>query len=124
MTRAGAYRAGLAAEAIAALFLRLKGWRILARREKTPVGEIDIIARKGDVTAFVEVKLRRKRAAALQAITPRQRRRIVRAAQWWLAGHGEAAAGACRFDLVTLNEWMWPRHAVSVFDGEEGGDVW
>jgi len=117
--RTRAYRSGLLAETIAALYLRLKGWRIVARREKTPVGEIDIIARKGDVTAFIEVKKRVNRDAALESITPRQRQRIVRAAQWWLSGKDGAAHGACRFDLITLNGWMWPAHIASAFEAED-----
>ncbi len=83
--RVRAYRHGLFAESIAALLLRLKGHRILARRYKTPVGEIDLVALKGKRLAFVEVKQRRRFEDAGWALPTRARRRIVRAAQYWLS---------------------------------------
>jgi putative endonuclease len=85
--RVRAYRHGLFAETIAALLLRLKGHRIIARRYKTPVGEIDLVALKGKRLAFVEVKQRKTFDEAGWSLPTRARRRIVRAAQYWLAGH-------------------------------------
>ena len=85
--RVRAYRHGLLAETIAALLLRLKGHRILARRFKTPVGEIDLVALKGKRLAFVEVKRRKTLEEAGWSLPTRARWRIVRAAQYWLAGH-------------------------------------
>ncbi|HAJ20886.1 MAG TPA: hypothetical protein DCL95_12655, partial [Rhodospirillaceae bacterium] len=76
---------GRRAEALAVLWLRLKGYQILDRRLKTPVGELDLIARRGKVICFVEVKARNTRDAALDALGTRQRRRIERAAAWWCA---------------------------------------
>ena len=64
MTRRRAERGGRRAEALAALWLRLKGWTILARRVRTPVGEVDLIARRGRTIAFVEVKARASAADA------------------------------------------------------------
>ncbi|HHN67859.1 MAG TPA: YraN family protein [Thermopetrobacter sp.] len=118
--RRSRYRAGVLAEAAAAWMLRAKGWRILGRRVRTPVGEIDLIARRGQVTIFVEVKRRRRGDDALQALTPRQRRRIMQAARFWLAAHPRALDGPCRFDLVAVNRWLWPRHVIHAFD--EGTD--
>ncbi len=122
MSRGHGYRAGLAAEAVAALMLRARGWRIVARRMKTPLGEIDIIAHRGGVTAFIEVKKRRRHEDALAALRPQQQRRLVKAARWWLAGHPQALNGACRFDLVAVNDWMWPVHLVNVLDAGELGE--
>jgi len=121
MNRMRRYRAGLAAEAAAALMLRARGWRIVARRMKTPLGEIDIIAQRGDVTAFIEVKKRKHHEDAIAALRPQQQRRLIKAARWWLAAHPRALNGACRFDLVAVNEWMWPVHLVNVLDAGELG---
>jgi putative endonuclease len=85
--RAKAYRRGLFAETIAALLLRLKGHRIVAQRFKTPVGEIDLVVIKGRRLAFIEVKRRKTAEDAAWTLPAKQRRRIVRAAQYWLAGH-------------------------------------
>ena len=79
-SRRGRERAGRLAESAAAWLLRLKGYRILARRYATPVGEIDLVARKGELVLFVEVKRRTHAATALEALLPRQQRRIARAA--------------------------------------------
>jgi putative endonuclease len=78
-------RAGRLAEATAALLLRLKGYRVLARRFTTPVGELDLVARRGDLVLFVEVKRRQVAGTALQALLPRQQRRIARAAAYYPA---------------------------------------
>jgi putative endonuclease len=96
--------------------LRLKLYRIVARRVKTPVGEIDLIVRRGGVTVFVEVKSRsfsHQEAEALQAVN---RRRIVRAAQLWLTRHADADVGGLRFDVIFLAPFAWPRHIVGAFD--------
>lgn len=96
-----AYRDGLWAEHAAAFFLRLKGYRILARRYKTPVGEIDLIARKKNVIAMVEVKERQSVDAALFSLTRRMRQRIERAAMYYMAS---ATTPTCdiRFDLIAV----------------------
>jgi putative endonuclease len=106
---------GRRGEAIAALYLGFKGYRIVARRVKTPVGEIDLIARRGRVTVFVEVKARsfsHQEAAALAAVN---HRRIVRAAQLWLGRRPDLAAGDLRFDVIFLAPFAWPRHIVNAF---------
>lgn len=109
--RIAAFSFGLAAETRAAWLLRLKGYRILARRAKHPVGEIDLIAKRGRLLAFVEVKARKNVGAAIHSITSNQRRRIEHAAEAFVARN--AALNLCdwRFDVVILEgSWGWPRH--------------
>ena len=104
------WRRGRRGERLAAWWLRLKGYRILARDLRTPVGEIDIVARRGRVLALVEVKLRPRAAAALEAISPRQQQRIVRAAGAFLQRHRKLADLDLRFDTVVVVPGRWPRH--------------
>ncbi|MHA1548018.1 MAG: YraN family protein [Alphaproteobacteria bacterium] len=113
--RRHAERGGRRAEAAAELLLRLKGYRILARRYRTPRGEIDLIARRGRVIAFVEVKLRASTAAAAASITPTARTRIVAAAQAWLAHHPAHAGHDLRFDAILCTPWRAPRHIADAF---------
>lgn len=102
---------GLAAERAAVLLLRAKGWRILARRLKTPLGEIDIVARRGRIVAFVEVKARPDLTAGLLALQPRQRQRLQRAATLFLGRQPRYAQGHdLRFDLIIVRPWRWPVH--------------
>lgn len=105
-----AYRDGHWAELVAAALLRLKGWRILHRRFKTPVGEIDIIARRRNRLAFVEVKRRATRSAALEAITPKARERIARAASWYIGKKPDLANMDLQFDVVALAPGRLPCH--------------
>ena len=104
------YRRGLSAERIAAWRLRLAGYRILAQRLKTPVGEIDLVARRGDRVAFVEVKARATLADALESVTPRQRQRIERAAAHFLAHRPALADCEIRFDVIAVVPGRPPRH--------------
>jgi putative endonuclease len=110
-------RTGRRAEDRAVLWLRLKGWRIVERRWRTPVGEIDLVARRGGVLAFVEVKARPDRAAGLLALQPRQQRRLRRAAEFWLSGHPRDGNLTLRFDLVVIAPWRLPLHVENVLDG-------
>lgn len=111
---------GRRAEWAAAVFLRLKGYRILARRAKTPVGEIDIVAARSKLVAFVEVKARQRRDEAAWALTPRQARRIARAAAYWLGGHPTFAQHDCRFDIVIISPYQMPLHLPDAFQDEAG----
>jgi len=95
---------------MAALALRLRGYRILGRREKTPLGEIDLIAVRGHRLAFVEVKQRATRDAAEAAVTATQRERIRRAAGLWLARHVRYQSHEIAFDLVFVIARRWPEH--------------
>jgi putative endonuclease len=113
--RVKAYRQGLFSESVAALLLRLKGHRILARRYKTPVGEIDLVALKGKRLAFVEVKHRQSFEDAGWTLPARARRRIVRAAQYWLSGHPDYAGHDIAFDVVLAAPWVFPRYIRDAF---------
>jgi len=90
--------------------LRLVGYRILARDYRTPMGEIDVIARRGNILAAVEVKARGDLRLAAEAVTPRQRRRIRRALDHFLTHNPPLAALAVRFDLMLVAPGAWPRH--------------
>ena len=114
--RRRAYRRGIRAEWIAEAILRLKLYRILARRYSAPGGEIDIIAARGNVVAFVEVKHRSNLELARVSITHRKRQRISRAARHWLARHPCAATRVLRGDAVFLAPRTWPVHEENVFE--------
>lgn len=106
--RRAANRRGARAEHIAALWLRLKGYRIVARRFAAAGGEIDLIARRGRTVAFIEVKHRADIAAAAEAITASKRARITAAARAWIAAHPDDATRNCRFDAILLRPWKLP----------------
>src|SRR5438105_5328745 len=114
--RRAAFRRGASAETRATLLLLVKGYRILARRWQSPVGEIDIVARRRRVLIFVEVKARARLDDAAEAVSQRQRRRIAAAAQAWLAIHPEHASAEIRFDAVLVMPRRWPRHIPAAFD--------
>jgi putative endonuclease len=120
--RRDAERRGRRAETLALWLLRAKLYRLLARRYRTPAGEIDLIVKRGRTIAFVEVKQRPTGEEAMEAITARGRRRIARAAQIWLAHNPGAAGYDYRFDVVIAADGALPRHLAGVFDGE--GKVW
>jgi putative endonuclease len=110
--RKAAERRGRRGEDFAALLLMCKGYRILGRRVKTKAGEIDLIAKSPfGVVCFVEVKTRPDDGLATEAIGLRQRGRIMRAAQLFLAGK----PGAARFDVVTVVPGRFPRHLKDAF---------
>ena len=110
-----AERRGRWAEALAALRLRLAGYRIVARNYRGPVGEIDLIARRGDTLIFVEVKARAADDVAAEAIAARQQARIRRAAEAFLAGRPELATFSLRFDAILVVPWRAPRHVVDAW---------
>jgi putative endonuclease len=114
--RVAAFRTGISAEAKAAALLMAKGYRILAKRFRTPHGEIDIVARKRDLLAFVEVKARGSLDDAAYAVTPRQQQRIINAAQGWLMAHPEHAEFEMRFDAILIAPRSLPRHVMAAFD--------
>lgn len=106
---------GRLAETVAAWSLRVRGYRILARRFKTPLGEIDLVVRRGELVAFVEVKARVDLDQALAALGPRQRERTVRAAQLFLLRHPDHARCTLRFDLIAIRPWRMPLHLVDAW---------
>jgi putative endonuclease len=111
-----AFRFGISAESRAAALLVAKGYRIVARRFRTPLGEIDIVARRRGVLVFIEVKARDSFDTAAEAIGKRQQSRIIAAAQLWLAGHPEDAMRDMRFDVVLVVPGRVPRHLAAAFD--------
>jgi putative endonuclease len=114
--RIAAFRTGLSAESRAAAYLMAKGYRILAKRFRTPYGEIDLVARKRNLVAFVEVKARASLDEAAYAVTPRQQARIIEAAQAWLMAHPEHAEFELRFDAMLIAPRRLPRHLLAAFD--------
>jgi putative endonuclease len=114
--RIEAFRTGISAESQAAALLIAKGYRILGRRYRTPHGEIDIVARRRNLLAFVEVKARANLDDAAYAVTPRQQGRIIAAAQIWLMAHPEHAEYDLRFDAMLIAPRRLPRHIMAAFD--------
>ena len=114
--RVAAHFTGLSAESRAAAWLIAKGYRILARRFRTPHGEIDIVARRRNLIAFVEVKARASLDEAAYAVTARQQQRIVNAAEGWLMTHPEHADFDLRFDAMLIAPRRLPRHLLAAFD--------
>lgn len=110
-----ALRKGAIAEYRAALALLLKGYRILAFRYRTRLGEIDIIARKGDLVACIEVKARANIENAIIAVSPTAQRRIRAASDLWLARQPDAARLSIRYDIVSVSPWRWPAHIQNAF---------
>ena len=115
--RRRAYRRGHRGEWLAAAALMAKGYRILARRYRTKLGEIDLIARRGDLVLIVEVKARRTLVEAMEAIARESERRIERAADLWLARQPDHGRLSVRFDMVAVLPWRWPVHVENVFQG-------
>ena len=111
-----AFRLGISAESRAAAYLVAKGYRILARRWRSPVGEVDIIARRKHVLVFVEVKARADFDSAAESVTERQQRRIAAAAAAWLAQNPADAESDIRFDAVLVAPGKIPRHIPAAFD--------
>lgn len=112
-----ANRRGQFSETVAAFYLRLKGYRILERQYRTPVGEIDIIARRGNTVAFIEVKARQDIDAAQAAISPHQQSRIIRASGWFLQKNQHLTRCDLRFDALLMAPGRWPRHMLDAWQG-------
>jgi putative endonuclease len=115
--RLKAYRRGHRGEWLAAAALMLKGYRIVARRHRTRLGEIDLIARRGSLVLIVEVKVRPTLAEAMLAIAHESERRIEGAADLWLARQPDYARLSMRFDMIAVLPRRWPVHVPNVFSG-------
>ena len=115
--RRKAYRRGHSSEWLAAAALMLKGFRIVARRYRTRLGEIDLIARRGDLVLIVEVKARKTLMEAMEAIAYESERRIEGAADLWLTRQRDHAKLSMRFDMVAVLPWRWPVHVENIFHG-------
>ncbi len=113
------------AEGLCALALRLAGWRILARNWRpargTGAGEVDIIARRGAVLAFIEVKARPDLSTGLAAVTPHQRRRVIRAAEVFLQQSPLTEGCQPRFDVMVVSPWRWPHHLPDAWSADAAG---
>jgi len=103
---------------VSALWLMAKGYRILGFRLKTPQGEIDLLVQKGGVVAVVEVKLRATIEAAREAVTPRQRERLRRAAEGYAARRAALRGASIRLDLMALAPGRWPCHIPDAWFGD------
>jgi putative endonuclease len=116
VNRRAAEQRGRSAETIACWFLRLHGWHILARRARVPGGEVDVVARRGKIVAFVEVKARSTEDAAATAIDPWRLRRVVVAAER-LAPRYMRAGDDVRIDAILIVPLRWPRHLANLWQG-------
>lgn len=116
--RQRAERGGRRAEILVAWYLRLRFYRVIARRYRTPAGEIDLIVRRGRTIVFVEVKQRADADSGLEAVTATTRRRIARAAKHWLAAQPAAAGCDLRFDVVVALPRFRVHHLRAAFDGD------
>ncbi len=96
-------------------WLMLHGYQIIGRRLRTPVGEIDIAARRRRTLAIIEVKARADQRRALESISLRQRRRLVRAARWLIAGRPDLAALDIRFDVMAVAPWRIPKYVIDAW---------
>jgi putative endonuclease len=116
-SRIKAYKRGHFAEALAAISLRFKGYRILATRYKTPVGEIDVIAKRRNVLVLVEVKMRKTETDALEAITFKNQSRVTQAAQYFISAHPACAHMDIRFDVIVMGWPFYWRHLDNAWQG-------
>jgi putative endonuclease len=116
MSRKEAEKQGRRAEGLAALWLRLKGWRVAARRVRTPVGEIDLIVRRGRMVAFVEVKARGTADGAGLALDQHRLKRVAAAAQA-VAPRFVKPGEDMRIDAVFVVPGRWPTHLENVWHG-------
>ena len=114
--RQAAFRVGISAESRAAAFLIAKGFRILARRWRSPLGEIDIVARRRRLLVFAEVKARSTIDEAVESVNVRQRRRIAAAAEIWLAANPDDSIRDIRFDVILVVPGKLPQHIPAAFD--------
>lgn len=112
--RRKAWRFGLTAESRAAWYLVLKGYRILARRYKTQLGEIDVIARRGRTLCFIEIKARTAEIAETP-VTNRQMLRIYRASQLFWQALPDRQALKLRYDVILMQPRRWPEHLIDVW---------
>jgi putative endonuclease len=114
-SRLKAFRRGHVSEYIAALYMVAKGYRISAIRYRTKLGEIDIIARRGDLVVCVEVKARRDIDSAVFAVTGMAQNRIRAASELWLSRQPDAHRLWLRYDIVAVRPWRLPKHLVDAF---------
>lgn len=112
--RRRAWRFGMTAEFLAAAFLVFKGYSILARRYKTPVGEIDLVARRGRMVCFIEVKGRRDNSTEIP-VKPAQMKRVARASLLFIQSQPSLSDHDLRFDILVIRPWHWPMHMIDAW---------
>ena len=117
--RARHYRLGLLAETVSMIVLCMKGYHILARRFRTPLGEIDLIAKRGKTIAFIEVKARNDRTLLAESVSTHQKRRIAKAATYFLASRPQLTYCTFRFDIYLVSPWHWPQHIKNAWESRE-----
>jgi putative endonuclease len=108
--RQRAEQKGRTGEWLAALALQVKGYVIIERRVRSHRGEVDLIARRKNVLAFIEVKTREKQTDPAQILTPKQMARIVNGATGWAASKPWTVQCQWRYDLIVVHPWQWPKH--------------
>lgn len=113
-----AHARGVAAESAAATALEHDGWTVLARRLRTPAGEIDLVAQKDGLLALIEVKARPRLAGAAVALGARQRARLLGAAELVLAAHPDWGVGGVRFDVMLVDAEGQVRRVADAFRQE------
>ncbi len=114
-TKLRALDRGRSGERLAVLHLRLRGWKIAARNFRCGRGEIDIIARKGNLVAFVEVKARQTVDESVAAVSSLSRQRIAAAASEWISRQHDGALLSWRHDIMAVCPWRWPVHLPDAF---------
>lgn len=114
MNRREAEQRGRGAESIACWYLRLRGWRILARRARVPGGEVDIVAKRGRTLAFVEVKARGDEDAAAFALDEWRLRRVAVAAERLMPRYMDGVEDV-RIDAIFIIPFRWPRHLINIW---------
>lgn len=111
-----AYYFGYFSEWIAVIYLIFKGYRIVGRNFKNPLGEIDIIAKKGDTLIAIEVKSRHDKNSQIgDVVTERQRKRIINGMRWFLSSNPKFTNFAVRFDVVLVKPFSFPDHLVNAY---------
>ena len=114
-SRQRAFKKGIWSERVAALVLRLKGYRILARRFRCRAGEIDLIGAKRDLIVFVEVKARHTPREAVDAVGFEHQNRIRNAADFWIARQRDLSGYSFRFDIIAVTPFRWPEQFENAF---------
>jgi len=115
LSRRKAYQKGLWGEWVAFFFLKIKGYRFLAHRLKTPFGEIDLLFRQGQTLVVVEVKVRSTLSQGLEALTGGARKRLKNAVLFFLTRHLEYGYLNIRFDVIVVRPWRFPKHFSHLF---------
>lgn len=105
---------GYVGEFLAGIILRCKGFSIIARRYKTRCGEIDIVAKKGNLLVFAEVKARKSGEKCFVAITAKQMQRVQNASKIFISQHPQYAGFFCRYDVILAADWEIPLHVENI----------